>query len=301
MAQQRITPQSDVGLSRRRVLLGAGGAAAAAGLAACGSSGESSIPISSESTNALIAAFPQSVPHVPAGVPTRLPFMVTDPEGIPYAEIGTEVEFQLIKDGAVVTSETVAPRSEGIPRAYLPLQVELADTGIYDVVANFEGQPIESRFEVFAREEVGAPVVGQQLPPAFTATVDAPGQVDPICTLVPPCPFHSTNLQDVTATGSRIALLVATPAFCQTQFCGPTLGNLIDLAGEREDMIVIHSEVYQRPKAESDNLNEAALAPVPDSYGLTIEPVLYVTDENSTITARADAVVDRSEMEELLA
>jgi hypothetical protein len=288
-------------LSRRGLLLGATGAAAAAGLAACSSAGETSIPVASESGNALIAAFPQSAPHIPVGIPTRLPFLISDLEGVPYAELPEPVNFRVSREGELVAEELVTPRSEGIPRAYLPLTVDLAESGIYDVVATFEGSDIESRFEVFEPEEVEAPVVGQQLPPAFTPTTDTPGLVDPICTLVPQCPFHTANLQDVTATGTRIALLVATPAFCQTAFCGPTLGNLIDLASTAEDMVVIHAEVYQSPKTESSDLSAAQLAPLPDAYGLTIEPVLYVTDEQSTIIARADAIIDRTEMQELLA
>ncbi|MGI9578501.1 MAG: hypothetical protein ACR2OH_09900 [Microthrixaceae bacterium] len=293
--------RTGLSLSRRNLLLGAGGAATAAGLAACASGGESSVPLSSESGNALIAAFPQSAPHIPVGIPTRLPFMISDAEGVPYETLDGEVGFAVVKDGQEVASEVVAPRSEGIPRAYLPLNVQLDEAGIYDVIATYQGNPIESRFEVFAPEEVESPVVGQQLPPAFTATNLNPGLIDPMCTLVPQCPFHEVNLQDATGTGTRIALLVATPAFCQTAFCGPTLGNLVDLASDREDLIVIHSEVYQRPKLESSDLSAAQLAPVPDAYGLAIEPVLYVTDARSTITARADALIDRSEMEELLA
>lgn len=280
--------------------MGTAGLAAAAGLAACSSEGEATVPEGEETRAALLPAFPRSVPHVPAAVPTRLPYLIADAEGIPLAEIPTDVGFVVSKGDEVILDTTVAPRSEGIPRAYLPLLVEFPETGLYDVVATYGGLPLESQVEVYPPDEVSAPVIGQQLPPAFTATVDSPGPVDPICTLVPQCPFHQANLENVAGQGTRIALLVATPAFCQTAFCGPTLGNLIDLAEGREDLIVIHSEVYLKPKSETD-LSEAALAPLPEDYGLTIEPVLYVTDEAGTITARADAVVDRTEMAELLA
>ena len=88
---------------------------------------------------------------------------------------------------------------------------------------------------------------------------------------------------------------MATPAFCQTAFCGPTLGNLIDLASGRDDLLVIHSEVYRTTEDGVERpLERASSRRLPDDYGLTIEPVLYVTDAQGTITARADAVVDRS-------
>jgi hypothetical protein len=295
--------------SRRNVLLGTAGLAAAgvagaglagAGLTGCGSEGEATVPGGEEALASLVPAFPRSVPHVPAGVPTRLPYLIADAEGIPLADIAGEVGFVVTKGQETILDTTVAPRAEGIPRAYLPLGVEFPAPGIYDVTATYGGQPLVSQVEVFPPEEVPSPVVGQQLPPAFTATEDNPGLVDPICTLVPRCPFHTANLEAVVRSGTRIVLLVATPAFCQTAFCGPTLGNLIDLADGRDDLLVIHSEVYLEPKSEPD-LSDAMLAPVPEDYALTIEPVLYVTDAAGTITARADAVVDRSEMAELIA
>ena len=60
------------------------------------------------------------------------------------------------------------------------------------------------------------------------------------------------------------------------------------------------AEVYLSAKQAQDDLATAPLAPVPADYGLNIEPVLYVTDDAGVITARADAVVDRSEMAELI-
>lgn len=285
--------------SRRQLLFGTAGLVAGAGLAACATEGAARVPEGSGGGRALLAAFPQSAPHVPAGVPTRLAYLITDDEGVPLAEMSSDVAFVVTKDGELVTETTVTPRSEGIPRAYVPLVATFPETGVYDVTATYQDEDLGGQLQVFGADQVVSPVVGQQLPPAVTPTEENTADVDPICTLVPECPFHVHNLEDVVGTGTRIVLLVATPAFCQTAFCGPTLGNLIDLGEARDDMVVIHSEVYKTPKAETD-LSTAALAPLPEDYGLTIEPVLYVTDDRGTITARADAIIDRSEMAEFL-
>ena len=286
--------------SRRDVLLasaGLGGAALAGTLAACGG-GESSIP-EAASTRALLAAFPQSVPHVPVGAQMRLPYMISDIEGVPLAEMSGPTSFRILSGGEVVAESEVQPRSEGIPRAYLPLEVTFDDPGIYDIVATYEGEDLDSQLEVFAPEDVAQPVVGEQLPPTPTPTVARALQVDPICTRVPACDFHEVSLDSVVGRGSRVVLLVATPAYCQTAVCGPTLDNLIDIVGDRDDVVVIHSEVYREPKSE-DEITNAALAPLPEEYSLTFEPCLFVTDADGRITARADVVIDRSEMEELL-
>jgi len=287
-------------LTRRHLLLGGASLAVVPVVAACTTSSDPTVPEAAQASSSLLGAFPPGDPFIPAGVSTRLAYMILDSEGVPLSEIPGEVTFTVSKDGARIAEQNVAPRSEGIPRAYLPLVQTFDEEGIYDIGATFEGEEMVSQLQVFSPSEVISPVVGQQLPAKFTATEDNPGDVDPICTLVPPCPFHTVNLEDVVGTGKPIVLLVATPAFCQTAFCGPTLGNLIDLADGRDDLIVIHSEVYLSAKQAEDDLATAPLAPVPADYGLNIEPVLYVTDDAGVITARADAVVDRSEMAELI-
>ncbi len=268
-------------------------------VAACSSTSDPTVPEASGAQNSLLGAFPPGDPHIPAGVETRLAYLITDDEGVPLSEIPGEVTFTVTHEGEEVATQSVAPRSEGIPSAYLPLVQTFEQEGVYDISAEFEGQQLVSQVQVFPPSEVISPVVGQQLPAAFTATEENPGEVDPICTLVPQCPFHAVNLEDVIGSGKRIVLLVATPAYCQTTFCGPTLGNLIDIADGRDDLVVIHSEVYLSPKQAPDLLT-APLAPVPADYGLTLEPVLYVTDTEGVITARADAVIDRTEMAELI-
>lgn len=285
--------------TRRRLLIGGVSLAAAQALAACGSSSDPTVPEARSSSASLIGAFPSGEPHIPVGVPTRLAYLITDTEGIPLASIDGEVTFMVSFEGTEVAQHNVAPRSEGIPRAYLPLVQTFDQEGIYDITTTYAGDDLMSQVQVYAPSEVVSPVVGQQLPPAFTATADAPGDVNPICTLVPECPFHTVNLQDAIGSGKPIVLLVATPAYCQTTYCGPTLGNLIDLADGRDDLVVIHSEVYMAPK-DAQNLQTAALAPLPDAYKLALEPVFYVTDTDGVITARADAVIDRTEMAELI-
>lgn len=288
-------------MSRRALILG--GATLLAGMpvvAACGSSSEATIPTDPSGGGSLIAAFPQSAPHVPVGVPTRLPYLITDDEGVPLDLIDGEVPFVISTGGETVAQLQVAPRSEGIPRAYLPVEHTFETTGVYDITATYGDKEMTSQLQVFPQAEVVSPVVGQQLPSAPTPTVDATLDVDPICTLVPQCPFHSVDLADAVGAGKPVVLLVATPAYCQTAFCGPTLGNLMDLAEGRDDLVVIHSEVYQNPKASQGDLAAAPLAPLPEKYGLLLEPVLYVTDDTGVITTRADAMIDRSEMAEVI-
>jgi hypothetical protein len=286
------------GLFRAGAIVGGGTLAAVA--LGCSDEGEATVPTAAVPEHSLLAAFPQSTPHIAVGVPTRLPYLVSDREGVPLAAMTGPATFTVSKDGDVVVEDLeVQPRSEGVERAYLPLNITFPELGVYDVSALYEGDEISGNVQVYAVEEVGPPLVGQPLPPVVTPTVLLSQEVDPICTRVPQCPFHEVSLDTALAAGKPVVLLVASPAYCQTAICGPVLDNLMAIVGERDDISVIHAEVYRDPKSAPD-LASAALAGLPEAYELDFEPVLYVTDAAGEVTARADVIVDSSEMADLI-
>jgi hypothetical protein len=249
---------------------------------------------------ALLGAFPQSEAHIAAGVPTRLPFLVADKEGVPLAALTGNVAFRVSYNGQTVHEQEVAPRTEGVERAYLPLTLTFPEPGVYEVEATYEGAALDAQVQAFPVAEVGAPVVGQPLPSLQTPTTVQALDVDPLCSRSPSCPYHDTSLDEALGRGLPVVLLVATPAFCQSSVCGPVLDNLMAVTEGRTDLTVLHNEVYRDPKKVTD-LADAQGSPVTAAYNLTFEPVLYVTDASGIIKARADVVVDRSEMAELLA
>jgi hypothetical protein len=269
-------------------------------LAACGETEADTRESPDVPAHALLAAFPQGIPHIPAGVPTRLPYLVSDAEGVPMSELSGDVTFTISQDGTELGTVDVAPRMDGVPRAYLPVTFTFPTPGLYDLTATYDGSELDSTIEVVDAARVGPPVVGEQLPPVDSPTTERALMVDPLCSRVPACPFHSVNLQDAVGQGKPIVMLIATPAYCQTAVCGPVLDLVMAATEGRTDLNVLHEEVYQNPKGQRD-LNDAQLAPVPDAYDLRFEPVLYITDRTGKIVARADVTVDRGELTELLA
>ena len=249
----------------------------------------------------LTAMFPRDVPHVQVGTSTRLPFTLSDAEGVPFGTLESALTFRVSFDGEAVGEPIeVQPYGDGVPRPYLPLQFTFPRPGVYDIETEHEGTRVESQVQVFTDEEVPSPVVGDALPPASTPTTTQGFEVDPICTRVPTCPFHEHDLTAALQTDRPIVVLLATPAYCRTTACGPILDLLIEQAQGLEGPIVIHSEVYKNPKAVRD-LADATLAPLPDLYAMPFEPALFVTDSSHTVVARGDIVVDRAEMAEMLA
>ncbi len=301
------TPLSSSAHVRRRTLLRGGigglGVVALGGLsAACSSEGETVADgVDPGPDRRLQALFPRDVAFVAAESPSRLPYTLVDAEGIPVAAIDGPMTFTISFDGEQVGDPVeVAPRSDGVPRPYLPLYTTFPRPGLYDIDATYEDTALNSQVQVHLAADVAQPLVGTVLPPASTPTLGQSFDVDPICTRAPQCPFHEVDLTTALGTGKPVVVLLATPAYCQTAACGPILDLLVEEAGGRDDLIVIHAEVYKNPKAVAD-LSQADLAPLPATYEMFWEPSLFVTDAANTIVARGDIVVDRGEMAQMLA
>lgn len=271
-------------------------------LAACSSSGDTvDEGVDPGPELSLMAMFPRDVAHIAAGHPTRLPFTLVDVEGVPLSDLEGPASFTVLFDGEQVGDPVqVGPRGDGVPRPYLPFEFEFPRPGLYDVEADYAGEVLTSQLQVFRPEEVRTPLVGAPLPSVNTPTTANSLEVDPICTRVPTCPFHEHDLADALTTDRPVVVLLASPAYCRTTACGPILELLVEHAADRDDLIVVHSEVYKNPKAV-DDLADAALAPLPDQYVMPFEPCLFVTDASHTLVARGDVVVDREEMGEMLA
>lgn len=292
-------------LDRRTILLaglgGLGVAGATAFLSACSSS-EDTVPLPETGAPQLVPLFPRDVAYLGAGLASRLIFTVTDEDGIPRMDLPESATFTVRQDDEQVGDPVEAVRHDvDIPRPYLALTFTFPDKGIYDIYATVDGHELNAPVIVVGPDEIKMPVIGMPLPSAATATEDKSHDVDPICTLVPRCPFHEHDLEDVLGTGRPVVVLLATPAYCQTTACGPILENLMAEAKNLpEDVIVIHSEVY-KDAAAVDDINDATLAPLPAAYKMAFEPSLFVTDSEGILVGRGDIAVDSVEMRELLA
>ncbi|MGH2683889.1 MAG: hypothetical protein ACRDJP_00290, partial [Actinomycetota bacterium] len=120
--------------------------------------------------------------------------------------------------------------------------------------------------------------------------------VTPICTQEPICPLHDVTLSAALSEGRPVALLIATPAFCQTAVCGPVLDVLLSHRERVADQVrLVHAEVYVNPEESLNETTEAVKA-----YRLPFEPVFFVADATGTITARLDYIFDEVEVGEAL-
>lgn len=285
-------------LSRRSFLAVAG---ASVVVAACGGSGDDEARGDAGTTDDggttpdgvydLVRRFPTTA-LVPGSV--RLPISLGR-NGQALTDGPDELVGRIVDEqGSVVVDDLrAAKRNEGLPHAYWSFVADIGATGIYTLLV--DGAAAQgAAFQVNEPASVAIPLVGEPLPPFDTPTTADGRGVEPICTREPACPLHEHTLTEALDSGTPVAYLVGTPAYCQTGVCGPILDLLLELRDELGDQVAfVHAEVYT-----DDTLEE--VAPAVLAYNLDFEPLLFVTDSAGVLIERLDAVFDKSEMRDAL-
>jgi hypothetical protein len=287
--------------SGRVVVAGAASLGIASLLAACGggNSTAKNNGVALPDDVQIIQRFPQ---NLVAG-PIRMPISLASGGGLlttggPIAT-PAQLSARIMRiDGErdeLVVEDLVAPRHDAdLATPYWLFRTAINEPGFYRLI--LAGGPSDgAAFQVFARNEVAVPGIGDALPPFDTPTFDNTRDVSPLCTRQPePCPLHEVTLRDALALGKPIAYLVGTPAHCSTGTCAPALDALIS-ARERvgDAFTFIHAEVYS-------DTNATTIAPAVNAVSMNFEPALFITDASGVITARLDAVFDAVELQSVI-
>lgn len=233
-----------------------------------------------------------------AGRPLRAPFGVADEDGLlAVGRTPAQLEVQLVgPDGADLGAPIRVQRhADGLPRAYFPLLATIDRAGIYSARTTIDDVSAEMQFQVNEADDVKVIQVGQPLPRLETPTTSDSRGVQPICTREPVCPLHDLTVAEAIDAKRPLALLVASPAFCQIAICGPVLDILLDVRSEHPAVQFIHAEVFADP---AKDLN--TYAPAIEPLGLHFEPCLVLTDVDGTVVDRVDTIYDRSELRDRL-
>jgi hypothetical protein len=275
-------------VSRRAFLVGGGAAALAV---ACGG-GDDGGEASDGGGDDAVQGLRVSSELYPTEAPQRFAFtLAAGPEFV----AGPPVTIAFTTPGGrTSTPRNARLHAEGLPegRGIYVVESTLDEEGIWTGLIDVEGNESELPFEVMPVE---SPIPGAVVPTAPSPTPADPLGVDPICTRDPACPLHDVSLNGLVATGRPMAVMFATPARCQTQYCGPVLDLLLEVLdeGRHDDVPAVHVEIYR-------SLTGAALVPTVEDWRLASEPWLFGLDGDGRVVERLDGAFDRSEIRNLL-
>lgn len=153
-------------------------------------------------------------------------------------------------------------------------------------------------------EEHQVPAVGDPAPAVENLTLDSDAPAVAIDSRaqgdaeVPDPELHDTTVAAALEAGRPIVVVVSTPTYCVSQFCGPITETIEDLERRYGDVAeFIHLEVWEDFNASV--LNPAAAAWIQTEQGGN-EPWVFLVGEDGTIEARWDNVLDTDELEGLL-
>ena len=279
----------DPPLSRRKFLAAGGGVLLAA--AAAAARPEPAAAAAATRSKAL-SALVLSTDLYPSPNPQRFVFAIA--KGPKYAS-GPPARVAFVppggKEGTVLGTTLY---KQGLPkgRGIYVADATFTEPGVWRAVALTQGKQVG--FAVQVKPAPEAPIVGAAAPRAASATVTNALGVKPICTRRPECPLHTVSLADLIGTGKPVAVLFATPALCQSQYCGPVLDELLTAMTPYQDRVTfVHVEIYTSNRG-------ATLAPTVQAWGLPGEPFLYTIDGFGTIKGRLDGALGKQEIVQAL-
>ena len=286
-------------------------------LAACGS-GTSSAPPSAAQASASPGASggPEIIPLLVSAEitkgPNRFLFSLTDRNNALIA--APDVKVHLLFYDVDTATDTVVFEEDA--RFFW----SIADTaGLYAASVDFpkagrwgtrfeatfpDGRTKVVRADYDVRETGTSPAIGAKVAPIDTPTLDSVnGDLKAITTDQKPLArLYETSITAALSAAKPFVVTFATPAFCETRVCGPTLDIVKGVATSYPDLTFINVEPYVMALKDGslqpvlDAQNQLQAAPWTEAWGLPSEPYTFVITASGTVAAKFEGMVTPEEL-----
>jgi hypothetical protein len=245
----------------------------------------------------------------------RLLFIFLDPKtSAPIADskrTATIAFYNLARDPAkpmatVDTSFVWAIENE---RGDYVANVDFSEAGIWGAAittASGGGPPETIRITFQVADSSPVVRVGQKAPPTKTPTAaDVGGDLSKISTDSKPDPaLYKVSVDQALAKHEPFLVAFATPKFCVSAQCGPTLDRLKPYAAKYPTVQFIHVEPYElklqdgqlQPVLTTDNPPNLIPTDVSNKWGLLTEPWIFVIDRDGVVRNSFELIFSDSEL-----
>ena len=171
------------------------------------------------------------------------------------------------------------------------------------------GATVLIRVTAFVQTAGVAPRPGNKSPNVATpiAATDPHGVAGVSTDPDPRADFYTHSASELLATGTPFLIAFASPAFCVSQACGPTLTVLKAAADRHPGVIIIHVEPYQMSwngtrlipvLATSGSLQPTSVV---DAWQLPVEPWIFTVGGDGRILRSFEGVIRPEEIDAALA
>jgi hypothetical protein len=264
--------------------------------------------------------FPQIInpPGATACGPTRLMFSFLDAQNVPVGAPDRTVEVALYDLGADPANPVMTGTAQFIWAIEPTVGVYVFDAdfptaGVWGAefrtaVGDAAPETIRVGFEVQPVSTVVA--IGDPAPSVDTPTLaDVGGDVSKISTDDQPVDaFYETSIADALTARKPFAVVFATPKFCKTAQCGPTLDRVKPIAAAHPGVTFINVEPYQLELVDgqlqpvlSGEPPDFTAAPATDAWHLLSEPWVFVVGRDGIVTSSLMLIFSDEELEAAVA
>lgn len=152
-------------------------------------------------------------------------------------------------------------------------------------------EKVKGSFQV--RPKGTTPEIGERVPSSRTPTARSPREIARISTDSDPIPrFYSSSIAEAVRAGDPFVVTFATPKFCASQVCGPTLDVVKEVSKDFPGITFIHVEVY----SNLDEPSNLKVVPSVEQWGLPSEPWVFVVGPGGELVAKYEGAVAPEEL-----
>jgi hypothetical protein len=244
--------------------------------------------------NRFLFSFLDASKNLPAASPDRTAYVAFIPPGGTQPGPATQATFMWAIEGS---------RGEYV----LPATFDTAGDWKAVFLTKAPGSEQEAIGVGFTVVQDGSAVaVGEKAPATDNPTAaDVGGDLKRISTDLNPDPkFYQLTVADALAQGKPFVLVFATPAFCQSAQCGPTLDMVKKVAASAPaDVAFINVEPYQLHEVDGrlqpvlDANGQLQPVKSVDEWGILTEPWIYAVDRTGTVRASFEGAASEEELQ----
>jgi hypothetical protein len=247
--------------------------------------------------------------------PNRVLFSFIDENDVPIAAPDRSASLALYELGNDPQHPIATVQGEFIwaiedERGVYVADLSVPSSGLYggEFVTASAGGPSETIRMTFDVQPTSSVVkVGDRAPASETPTLsDVGGDVARLSTDQDPDPsLYETSVAQALGAHEPFVLVFATPKFCQTAQCGPTLDRIKPFVERYPTVTFINVEPYKL-KFENGSLEAdvgpSGLQPVPATaeWGLINEPIVFVVDRQGVVQDVFELIFSDAELTEAL-
>ena len=224
-------------------------------------------------------------------------------------DVASHVDFYAIErdPGSPADSAQATYLSSGLGRGLYRASVDfdcVGEWGAEVVVELPDGSTASERLR-FAVYPVGStPSVGASAPLSESLTALTEEEAGRISTDEHPYLLaYDKSVAETVTSGRPSLVFFATPAFCQTGFCGPTVDLVKSVAKDYEgDVEFVSVEPYElrmtvnglQPRLDESGQLQPVQAAL--DYGIPVEPYLFLVDAEGKVFAKFEGIVGGDEL-----